>query len=65
MIGLVALLLFTPALTSWAPMVGLSVVAAVLALVALLDALRSRTRPLEVFASPIGREASAGRDPEA
>ncbi|WP_410819106.1 low temperature requirement protein A [Micromonospora sp. 050-3] len=65
MIGLVALLLFTPALAHWAPMVGLSVVAGVLALVALLDALRSRGRPLEVPASPIGRETSGDRDSEA
>ncbi|MBQ0904106.1 low temperature requirement protein A [Micromonospora sp. U21] len=65
MIGLVALLLFTPALARWAPMVGLSVVAGVLALVALLDALRNRGRPLEVSASPIGREASGDRDSEA
>ncbi|WCN83249.1 low temperature requirement protein A [Micromonospora sp. LH3U1] len=65
MIGLVALLLFTPALARWAPMVGLSVVAGVLALVALLDALRSWGQPLEVPASPIGREASDVRDSEA
>ncbi|MET8311712.1 MULTISPECIES: low temperature requirement protein A [unclassified Micromonospora] len=64
-IGLVALLLFTPALARWAPMAGLSVVAGVLALVALLDALRSRGRPLEVSTSPIGREASGDRDSEA
>ncbi|MGI5520373.1 low temperature requirement protein A [Micromonospora sp. CA-259024] len=65
MIGLVALLLLTWALARWAPMVALSVVAGVLALVALLDALRSRGRPLEVPASPIGREAPADRDSEA
>ncbi|PWR10660.1 low temperature requirement protein A [Micromonospora acroterricola] len=65
LIGLVALLLFTPALARWAPMVGLSVVAGVLALVALLDALRSRGRPLEVSASPIGRETSGDSDSEA
>lgn len=64
-IGVVVLLLFTPALARWVPMVGLSVVAAVLALVALLDGLRSRGRPLEVPASPIGREASRERDSEA
>ncbi|MET7704807.1 low temperature requirement protein A [Micromonospora sp. NPDC005413] len=65
MIGLAAILLFTPALAHWAPMVGLSVVAGVLALVTLLDALRSRGRPLETSASPIGREASGDRDSEA
>ncbi|MEH1164185.1 low temperature requirement protein A [Micromonospora sp. CPCC 205539] len=64
-IGLAALLLPTAALARWAPMVGLSVVAVVLALVVLLDALRSRGRPLEVSASPIGREAPGGRDSEA
>ncbi|MEK8108913.1 low temperature requirement protein A [Micromonospora sp. M12] len=64
-IGLVALLLITPAVAHRAPMVGLSVVAAVLVLVALLDALRSRGRPLEVPASPIGRETSGDRDSEA
>ncbi|WP_433652033.1 low temperature requirement protein A [Micromonospora zamorensis] len=63
--GVLALLLFTPALARWAPMVGLSVVAAVLVLVALLDSLRSRGRPLEGSASPIGREASSERDSEA
>ncbi|MFG3579636.1 hypothetical protein [Micromonospora chersina] len=57
-----ALLLFTPALARWAPMVGLSVVAGVLALVALLDALRSRGRPLEPSVSPVAREASASGD---
>ncbi|MET8118493.1 low temperature requirement protein A [Micromonospora sp. NPDC005189] len=65
MIGLAALLLFTPALAHWAPMVGLSVVAGALALVTLLDALRSRGRPLETSASPIGRETSGDRDSEA
>lgn len=65
MIGLVALLLFTPALARWTPMAGLSVVAGVLALVALLDALRSRGQPLEGPASPIGRETSGDRDSEA
>ncbi|MFK3985107.1 low temperature requirement protein A [Micromonospora sp. NPDC050397] len=65
MIGLVVLLLGTPALTQWEPMVGLSVVAGVLALVALLDALRNRRRPLEPPASPIGTEASGDRDSEA
>lgn len=65
MIGLAALLLFTPALARWAPMVGLSVVAGVLALVTLLDVLWSRGRPLEGAASPIGRETSGDRDSEA
>ncbi|MFC0033780.1 low temperature requirement protein A [Micromonospora chaiyaphumensis] len=61
-IGLAALLLFTPALARWAPMVGLSVVAGVLALVALLDALLSRGRPLEPSASSVAREESASGD---
>jgi low temperature requirement protein LtrA len=65
LIGLIALLLFTPALARWTPMVGLSVVAAVLALVALVDGLRSRGRPLEVPASPIGGQSSDVRDSEA
>ncbi|RLP91474.1 low temperature requirement protein A [Micromonospora sp. BL4] len=64
-IGLVALLLFTPALARWAPMVGLSVVSGVLALVALLDAWRSRGRPLEIPTSPVGRGAAGDRDSEA
>ncbi|MFI6763305.1 low temperature requirement protein A [Micromonospora sp. NPDC050417] len=55
MIGLVVLLLATPVLARWSPMVGLSVVAGVLALVALLDAVRGRQRPMEDSASPIGR----------
>ncbi|MBE1487698.1 low temperature requirement protein A [Plantactinospora soyae] len=65
MIGLVVLLLVTPALVRWPPMVGLSVVAGVLALVALLDAWRSRRRPLEDSASPIGRETPGSHGPEA
>ncbi|MEU8283905.1 low temperature requirement protein A [Micromonospora sp. NPDC048905] len=64
-IGFVALLLFTPALVRWAPMVGLSVVAGVLALVALLDARRSWGQPLEVPAPPVGRESTDVRDSEA
>ena len=46
-------------------MAGLSVVAGALALVALLDALRRRGRPVEVSASPIGRETSGDSDSEA
>ncbi|WP_328850185.1 low temperature requirement protein A [Micromonospora globbae] len=65
MTGLAALLLLTPALAHGTPMVGLSVVAGALALVALLDALRSRRRPLEFSASPIGQEASGDPDSEA
>ncbi|MFF5179758.1 low temperature requirement protein A [Micromonospora sp. NPDC000316] len=65
LIGVAALLLLAPALALWAPMVGLTAVAAVLAVVAFLDALRGRRRPLEVAASPIGREASDERDAEA
>ncbi|RAO33992.1 uncharacterized protein PSN13_02859 [Micromonospora saelicesensis] len=65
LIGLVALLLCTPALAQWAPMVGLSVVAAVLALVALVDALRRWGQPTEISASPIGGETSDVGDSEA
>ncbi|MET8040570.1 low temperature requirement protein A [Micromonospora sp. NPDC005215] len=64
-IGLAVVLLFTPALARWAPMVGLSVVAGVLTLVTLLDGLRRRGQPPEVPASPIGREATDVRDSEA
>ncbi|MGA5312331.1 low temperature requirement protein A [Micromonospora taraxaci] len=64
-IGLAALLLLTPALFRWRSMVSLSVVAGVLALVALLDALRSRGRPLDVPAPPVGREPSDRDDSEA
>ncbi|TDC39776.1 low temperature requirement protein A [Micromonospora sp. 15K316] len=65
MIGLVVLLLVTAALARWSPMVGLSAVAGVLALVALLDAVRSRRRPREDFASPIARETPGSRESEA
>ncbi|MFI6266845.1 low temperature requirement protein A [Micromonospora sp. NPDC051006] len=65
MIGLVVLLLITAALAQWSPMVGLSVVAGVLALIALLDALQSRQRPLEESASPIGRETPGNPGSEA
>ncbi|MER7441625.1 low temperature requirement protein A [Micromonospora avicenniae] len=58
MIGLVVLLLVATALARWPPMVGLSVVAGVLALVAVLDALRSPQRPLEDSVARIGPEAS-------
>ncbi|MEK8106290.1 low temperature requirement protein A [Micromonospora sp. M12] len=64
-IGLAALLLSTPMLAHWTPMVALSVVAGVLALVALLDTLRSWGQPVEVPTSPIGRETSGARDSEA
>ncbi|MGI5211939.1 low temperature requirement protein A [Plantactinospora sp. CA-290183] len=64
-IGLVVLLLVAAALTRWSPMVGLSVVAGVLALVALLDAWRSRQRPLEYSGSPIGRETPGKHGSEA
>ncbi|MEU8423513.1 low temperature requirement protein A [Micromonospora sp. NPDC048835] len=60
LIGLAALLLSTPASALWAPMVGLSVVAGVLAVVALLDGLRNRGRPLDGPASPVGREEASG-----
>ncbi|MET7671578.1 low temperature requirement protein A [Micromonospora luteifusca] len=64
-IGLAALLLFTPALARWAPMVGLSVVAGVLALVPLMDGLRRRKQPQEVSVSPTRPETSGDRDSEA
>ncbi|MGC4837650.1 low temperature requirement protein A [Micromonospora vinacea] len=64
-VGLAALLLSTPVLIHWAPMVGLSVVAGVLALVAFLGALGRRGQPLEVPASPIGGDTSGDRDSEA
>jgi low temperature requirement protein LtrA len=64
-IGLVALLPVTAALVHWAPMVGLSVVAGMLGLVALLDALRSRRRPPEDPASPIGRDRPGAHGSEA
>ncbi|MET7669702.1 low temperature requirement protein A [Micromonospora luteifusca] len=64
-IGVVALLLFTPALLRWTSMVALTVVAAGLALVALIDARRSRARRPEVPASPVGREPPEGQDSEA
>ncbi|GLZ62456.1 MULTISPECIES: low temperature requirement protein A [Micromonospora] len=64
-IGLVALLLCTPALAHRAPMVGLSVVAGVLALVALVDAWWRRGEPTEVQGSPIGGEKSDVGDSEA
>ncbi|MBM7494375.1 low temperature requirement protein LtrA [Micromonospora luteifusca] len=64
-IGLAALLLFTPALARWAPMVGLSVVAGVLALVPLIDGLRRRRQPQEVSVSPTRPETSGDRDSEA
>ncbi|MEU1589715.1 low temperature requirement protein A [Micromonospora sp. NPDC005710] len=64
-IGSAALLLSAPLLTRCAPMVGLSVVAGVLTVVALLDALRGRFRPLEAPSSPIGRETPGDSDSEA
>ncbi|MEV4758737.1 low temperature requirement protein A [Micromonospora sp. NPDC049559] len=63
-LGLVVLLLVTAALARWSPMVGLSVVAGVLALVAVLDALRNRQRPREDPASPIGRETPGSQGSE-
>ncbi|AVT32378.1 low temperature requirement protein A [Plantactinospora sp. BC1] len=65
MVGLAVLLLVTAALARWSPMVGLSVVAGVLALVALLDAVRNRQRPPEELASPIGRGTPGSHGPEA
>jgi hypothetical protein len=64
-IGVVALLPVTAALVRWAPMVGLSVVAGMLGLVALLDAVRSRRRPPEDPASPIGRDVPGAGGSEA
>ncbi|MET7747651.1 low temperature requirement protein A [Micromonospora sp. NPDC005367] len=63
MTGLAILLLVTTGLTRWPPMTGLSVVAGVLALVALLDAVRSRRRPLEDSVARIRPEVSG--DPAA
>lgn len=64
-IGLVALLLAPTVLVGREPMLGLSTVAGVLAIVALLDALRSRHRPLEDPASPFGWEPPGSRGSEA
>ncbi|MCX5064796.1 low temperature requirement protein A [Micromonospora lupini] len=64
-IGLAALVLCTPVLARSAPMAGLTAVAGVLAVVALLGALRRRGQPSEVSASPIGRGESGDRDSEA
>lgn len=58
LIGLVPLLAHGPGVLS------LSLVAAVLAGVALVDALRSRGRPPEMSASPIGRHGPASSGPE-
>ena len=52
--GAVALLLLSPFLVPRPPMLGLTLVALVLAVVAVLDALRGRGRPPEEPASPIG-----------
>ncbi|MGK5740014.1 low temperature requirement protein A [Micromonospora sp. URMC 103] len=65
LIALAVLLLVTPALARWSPMVGLSVVAGVLALAALFDGLQNRRRPLEEPASPNGRETPGTSGSEA
>ncbi|MEV6371409.1 low temperature requirement protein A [Micromonospora musae] len=65
MIGLVALLLVTTALLRWSPMVALSVVAGVLALVALLDGSRSRRRRPADSAPPVERRTPGASGDEA
>ncbi|MEV4209974.1 low temperature requirement protein A [Micromonospora sp. NPDC049662] len=65
LIGLVILLLGTPLLIRWPPMVGLCSVAGVLALVAVLDALGSRRSAPQVTTRSGGRETPGGRDFEA
>ncbi|MGC1212059.1 MAG: low temperature requirement protein A [Micromonospora sp.] len=59
--GAVALLLLIPFLVPRPPMLGLTLVAVVLAAVAVLDALRGRGRPPEGPASPIGGGAQDGK----
>ncbi|NES12883.1 MULTISPECIES: low temperature requirement protein A [Micromonospora] len=59
-LGVLLLVLLAPLLARGAPVLALSGVAGVLALVALLDALRSRGRPAEQPASPLGRERRPG-----
>ncbi|MEH0932275.1 low temperature requirement protein A [Micromonospora sp. CPCC 205558] len=65
LIGVVALLLCTPVLVLWAPMIGLSIVAGVLAVVALVDALGRWGQPADVPASPIGGAIADVGDSEA
>ncbi|QLQ39960.1 low temperature requirement protein A [Micromonospora robiginosa] len=65
LIGLVALVLLAPALTTGPALLALGVVAGVLALVALADARRARGAPPESSASPVGREALGEAGPEA
>ncbi|MGV9212812.1 low temperature requirement protein A [Micromonospora sp. RB23] len=64
-IGFVVLLLVTPALTRWPPMVGLCAAAGALALVAVLDALGSRRSAPQVLRPSAGRESPEGDDFEA
>ena len=59
-VGPVALALLVPFLAPRPPMLALTLVAVVLAVVALLDGLRGRGRPPEEPASPIGRGGSDG-----
>ncbi|MEU7172132.1 low temperature requirement protein A [Micromonospora sp. BL1] len=65
LIGLLLLLLVTPAAALWAPMAGMVAVGVVLALVASVDTLRDRGRPPEVPASPVVRGEGGERDAEA
>ncbi|MGC4766385.1 low temperature requirement protein A [Micromonospora sp. DT46] len=58
--GLLVLLLLGPALTVVSPMVALALVAVVLAGVASADARRSRGRPPEPAASPLGHGGTGG-----
>lgn len=64
-LGAVALVLLVPLLARGPATLALSLVAAVLAAVAVLDALRGRGRPPEMSASPIGRHGPEGSGPEA
>ncbi|MFI7429441.1 low temperature requirement protein A [Micromonospora sp. NPDC049836] len=59
------LILLVPLLAHGPGVLSLSLVAAVLAAVALADALRSRGRPAEMSASPIGRKGPESSGPEA
>ncbi|WP_435207663.1 low temperature requirement protein A [Micromonospora sp. bgisy143] len=65
LLGLVVLLLVTPALTRWPPMVGLCAVAGTLAVVAVLDALDGRRYAPQAPSPSVGRETPDGRDFEA
>ncbi|MGW5668308.1 low temperature requirement protein A [Micromonospora sp. NPDC003776] len=59
-LGVLVLVGLAPLLARGTPVLALSAAAGVLALVALLDALRGRGRPAEEPASPLGRERPPG-----